>query len=79
MKILCIAKDSHILLTKNNSVFVILMFEIVTNRLLTMSLIFNWAHMYIPCIFLYQMQEQVIDLQKEIDILKDANEKLVKR
>ena len=25
------------------------------------------------------MQEQVTDLHKEIDILKDANEKLVKR
>ena len=29
----------HILSTKNNNVFVIVMFEILTNRLLTMSLI----------------------------------------
>ena len=29
--ILCSAKDSHILSTKNNSVFVILPFEILTN------------------------------------------------
>ena len=34
------AKDFHILPTKNNSVFVIL-FEILTNRLLTMLLILN--------------------------------------
>ena len=27
-----LAKDSHILSTKNNSVFVIFMFEILTNR-----------------------------------------------
>ena len=32
MKILCSAKDSNILSTKNNSVFVIFMFEILTNR-----------------------------------------------
>ena len=44
MRILCTAKDSHIFLTKNNSVFVILMFEILTKRLLTTSLVLNnWA------------------------------------
>ena len=32
VRILCMAKDSHILSTKNNSVFVIFMFEILTNR-----------------------------------------------
>ena len=38
------AKDSHILSTKNNSVFVIFMFEMLMNRKLTMSLILNnWA------------------------------------
>ena len=36
-----LAKDSHILSTKNNSVFVIFMFEILTNRLLTSSLFLN--------------------------------------
>ena len=30
--LLCIAKDSHIFTTKNNSVFVIFMFEILKNR-----------------------------------------------
>ena len=39
-----IAKDSHIFSTKNNSVFVIFMFEILTNRYLTTLLILNnWA------------------------------------
>ena len=33
MRILCSAKDSHIFSTKNNSVFVILMFEILTKTL----------------------------------------------
>ena len=32
VKILCIAKDSHILSTKNKSVFVIFMFELLTHR-----------------------------------------------
>ena len=32
VRILCSAKDSHIFSTKNNSVFVILMFEILTKR-----------------------------------------------
>ena len=32
VRILCSAKDSHIFSTKNNSVFVILPFEILTNR-----------------------------------------------
>ena len=32
VRILCNAKDSHILSTKNNSVFVIFMFEILTKR-----------------------------------------------
>ena len=32
VRILCIAKDSHIFSAKNNSVFVILPFEILTNR-----------------------------------------------
>ena len=36
---LCNAKDSHILSTKNNNVFVIFMFEILMNRYLTMLLI----------------------------------------
>ena len=40
MRIICNAKDSHILSTKNN-VFVILPFEILTNRDLTTSLILN--------------------------------------
>ena len=49
MRILCIAKDSHILSAKNNSVFVIFMFEILTNRSLTMSLILNnWAQVVQP-------------------------------
>ena len=50
VRILCIAKDSHILSTKNNSVFVIFMFEILTNRyLITMPLVLNtWA--LISCI-----------------------------
>ena len=44
MRILCSAKDSHIFLTKKNSVFVILMFEILTKRYLTTSLVLNnWA------------------------------------
>ena len=44
MRILCTAKDSHIFSIKNNSVFVILMFEILTKRLLTTSLVLNnWA------------------------------------
>ena len=44
MRILCSAKDSHIFSTKNSSVFVILMFEILTKPLLTTSLILNnWA------------------------------------
>ena len=44
MRIVCIAKDSHILSTKNYRVFVIFMFEILTNRELTMPLILNnWA------------------------------------
>ena len=39
-----IAKDSHILSTTNNSVFVIFKFEILTNHYLTISLILsNWA------------------------------------
>ena len=43
------AKDSHILSTKNNSVYVILPFEILTNRLLTTSLILNnWLQVLIP-------------------------------
>ena len=33
VRILCSAKDSHIFSTKNNSVFVILMFEILTETL----------------------------------------------
>ena len=33
MRILCIAKDSHILSTKNNSVFQIFMFEILNELL----------------------------------------------
>ena len=33
MRILCSAKDSHIFSTKNNSVFVILMFEIFNETL----------------------------------------------
>ena len=38
------AKDSHILSTKNNSVVVIFMLENSTNRSLTMSIILNnWA------------------------------------
>ena len=38
------AKDSQILSTKNNSVFVILPFEILKKRYLTMLLILNnWA------------------------------------
>ena len=41
MRILCSAKDSHIFSTKNDSVFVILMFEILTKRLLTTSLVLN--------------------------------------
>ena len=32
VRILCSAKDSHIFSTKNNSVFVIFMFEILTSR-----------------------------------------------
>ena len=32
VRILCSAKDSHIFFNKNNSVFVILMFEILTKR-----------------------------------------------
>ena len=32
VRILCNAKDSHIFLTKNHIVFVIFMFEILTNR-----------------------------------------------
>ena len=32
VRILCTAKDFHIFSTKNNSVFVILMFEILTKR-----------------------------------------------
>ena len=44
MRILCSAKDSHIFSTKNNSVFVILMFEILTKRYVTTSLVLNnWA------------------------------------
>ena len=44
MRILCTAKDSHIFSTKNDSVFVILMFEILTKRKLTKSLVLNnWA------------------------------------
>ena len=33
MRILCLAKDSHIFSTKNNSIFVIFMFEILMNPL----------------------------------------------
>ena len=45
VRILCSAKDSHIFSTKNNSVFVILTFEILTKRYLTTSLVLNnWAH-----------------------------------
>ena len=44
MRILCNAKDSHIFSTKNNSVVVIFMFEILTDCYLTTSLILNnWA------------------------------------
>ena len=44
MRILCTAKDSHIFSTKNNSVFVIFMFEILTKRYLTTPLVLNnWA------------------------------------
>ena len=39
MRILCNAKDFHILSTKNNSVFVIFMFEILTRSLI----LNNWA------------------------------------
>ena len=42
------AKDSYIFSTKNNSVFVIFMLEILMNRSLTMLLILNnWALKYI--------------------------------
>ena len=42
-----IAKDSQILSTKNNNVFVIFMFEILTNCYLMTSLILNnWAQYY---------------------------------
>ena len=40
MRILCNAKDSHILSTKNNNVFVIFMFEILTNDIIN-SLFLN--------------------------------------
>ena len=52
MRILISAKDSHIFSTKNNSVFVILMFEILTKRKLTTSLVLNnWVQVnpsYVP-------------------------------
>ena len=48
MRILCTAKDSQIFSTKNNSVYVILMFEILTKRYLTTSLVLNnWAQVYV--------------------------------
>ena len=44
MGIFCIAKDSHIFPTKNNSVFVIFTFENLAKRQLTTSLISNnWS------------------------------------
>ena len=44
LNFICMAKDSHILLTKNNCVFVIFMFEVLKNHYLTMLLILNnWA------------------------------------
>ena len=46
MRILCDAKDSHILSKKSNCVFVIFMFEILTNRQLTTSLILNNWDLY---------------------------------
>ena len=58
------AKDSHILSTKNNSVFVIIMFEILTNHYLKMSLIFNnWALVSWYFMSLYQFLDfQVVTL-----------------
>ena len=39
MRILCSAKDSHIFSTKNDSVFVILMFEILMKQQLALGVL----------------------------------------
>ena len=43
MRIFCTAKDPHIFPTKNNSVFVIFMFWILTKRLIMSLILNNWA------------------------------------
>ena len=53
MRFLCNAKASHICSTKNSSAFVILPFEILTNRILTISFILNnWPQENTPVLYI---------------------------
>ena len=69
MRILCIAKDSPILSTKNNSVFQVVMFVILMNRKLTA--LFNFEQLG-PGVQVHKQNLKRLHLHGDYDIFLTA-------